>query len=223
VPASALAAVVLAAALGIFDLAAFRTFLRVRRSDFVLALAAFVAVAALGVLRGVAVAVALSLLDVVRRVWRPHDAVLGRVPGVKGYHDVTRHPEARQVPGLLLFRWDAPLFFANADTFRARVLACVAAAPEPVRWVVVAAEPITDVDTTAAEALEELDAELTARGVELAFAELKGPVKDRLRRYGLAERIGRAFFFPTLGVAVKTYVERHDVAWADPDEPPPAP
>ncbi len=223
VPTSVLAAVVLAAALGIFDLAAFRTFLRVRRSDFVLAVAAFVAVAALGVLRGVAVAVALSLLDVVRRVWRPHDAVLGRVPGVKGYHDVTRHPDARQVPGLLLFRWDAPLFFANADTFAARVLACVATAPEPVRWVVVAAEPITDVDTTAAEALEELDAGLTARGIELAFAELKGPVKDRLRRYGLAERIGRAFFFPTLGVAVKTYVERHDVAWSDHDEPPPVP
>jgi len=223
VPASALAAVVLAAALGIVDLAAFRTFLRVRRSDFVLSLAAFVSVAVLGVLRGVAVAVALSLLDVVRRVWRPHDAVLGRVSGVKGYHDLARHPDARQVPGLLLFRWDAPLFFANADTFAARVLACVAASPEPVRWVVVAAEPITDVDTTAAEALEELDAELTARGIELAFAELKGPVKDRLHRYGLAERIGRAFFFPTLGVAVKTYVERHDVAWADHDEPPPAP
>lgn len=103
------------------------------------------------------------------------------------------------------------------------MLACVAASPEPVRWVVVAAEPITDVDTTAAEALEALVAELTARGIELAFAELKGPVKDRLRRYGLAERIGRAFFFPTLGVAVKTYVERHDVAWADHDELPPAP
>lgn len=215
-PTTALAAVVITAALRIFDFGALRVFYRVRPADFVLSLVAFIAVCAVGVLNGIAVAIAVSLLDVVRRAWRPHDAVLGRAPGVKGYHDVQRHPDAKQVPGLLLFRWDAPLFFANADTFRARVMDAVDAAALPVKWVVVAAEPITDVDTTAAEALEELDVELGARGIELVFAELKGPVKDRLKRYRIGERIGREFsFFPTVGVAVKAYTSRHDVEWVD--------
>ena len=161
---------------------------RVRRSDFVLSLVAFASVALLGVLKGIAIAVAVSLLDVVRRAWRPHDAILGRAPGVKGYHDVTRYPNAKQVPGLVLLRWDAPIFFVNADTFRDRVLD--AARDREAKWIVIAAEPITDVDTTAAEMLEELDADLTARGVELAFAEMKDLVKDRLHRYGFEKRIG---------------------------------
>ena len=134
---------------------------------------------------------ALSVAAFVHRAWRPHDAVLGRVRGLKGYHDTIRHPDARLVPGLLLFRFDAPLFFANADVFRERVLDLVAAADAPVRRVLVAAEPITDVDTTAAEMLEELHVELSGMGIELAFAEMKGPVKDRLDRYGLMDRIGR--------------------------------
>ena len=220
-PTTALAAVVITAALRVVDLGALRLFYRVRRSDFVLSVVAFLAVAALGVLNGIAVATALSLLDVVRRVWRPHDAILGRAVGVKGYHDITRYPGAKQVPGLLLFRWDAPLFFANADTFRARVLDAVDHAQPPAKWVVVAAEPITDVDTSAAEALEELDAELTARGAELAFAELKDPVRDRLQRYGLEKRIGRDFFFTTVGVAVKAYLARYDVEWSDWEATPP--
>lgn len=214
-PTTALAAVVIAAALGIFDLRAVAVFRRVRRSDFVLTIVAFLAVTALGVLVGIGVAVALSLLDVVRRAWRPHDAILGRAKGVKGYHDVERYPDAKQIPGLLLFRWDAPLFFANADTFRERIVDIVDDAPSLVRWVVVAAEPITDVDTTAAEMLEELDKELATRGCELAFAEMKDPVKDRLERYGLQRRIGREFFFPTVGVAVKAYLERNAVHWQD--------
>ncbi len=217
-PAAALAAVVVAAALAIIDLAALAVFYRVRRSDFVLSMVAFLAVAGLGVLRGVAFAVAVSLLDFVRRAWRPHDAVLGRADGVKGYHDLERYPNAKQVPGLLLFRWDAPLFFANADTFRARIIELVDGAKSPVKWVVVAAEPITDVDTTAAEMLEELDKELATRGSELAFAELKDPVRDRLERYGLHERIGRDFFFPTIGVAVKAFLARHGVDWVDWEE-----
>lgn len=207
-PTTALAAVVITAGAGLFDVATLRVAWRVRRSDFVLSIVAFVAVAVLGVMSGIAVAVAVSLLDVVRRAWRPHDAILGRAPGVKGYHDVKRYPHARQIPGLVLFRWDAPLFFANADTFRARVLDAVDAARGEVKWVVIAAEPITDVDTTAAEMLDELDGELAARGAELAFAELKDPVKDRLGRYGLEARIGGELFFPTLGVAVRTYLER---------------
>lgn len=212
-PLAALAAVVIDAATRMFDVATMRVSWRVRRSDFVLSLVAFASVALLGVLKGIAIAVAVSLLDVVRRAWRPHDAILGRAPGVKGYHDVTRYPNAKQVPGLVLLRWDAPIFFANADTFRDRVLA--AAREREAKWIVIAAEPITDVDTTAAEMLEELDADLTARGVELAFAEMKDPVKDRLHRYGLEKRIGREFFFPTIGVAVKAYVKKHDVEWVD--------
>jgi high affinity sulfate transporter 1 len=218
-PMTALAAVVITAALRMFDLGSLRVFYRVRRSDFVLSLVAFFGVAAFGVLNGIAIAVAVSLLDVVRRAWRPHDAILGRAEGVKGYHDVDRYPAAKQVPGLLLFRWDAPLFFANADTFRARVLDAVDSAAVPVKWVVVAAEPITDVDTTAAEMLEELDVELSARSAELAFAELKDPVKDRLKRYGIETRIGREFFFPTIGVAVKTFLGKHEVEWSDWEEP----
>ena len=214
-PTTALAAVVLTAAVRMVDLGAWRTFFRVRRSDFVLSVTAFLAVATLGVIAGIGVAVGVSLLDFVRRAWRPHDAVLGRARGVKGYHDVERYPDARQVPGLLLFRWDAPLFFANADLFRARVIDKVDSASPSIRWVVVAAEPITDVDTTAAEMIQELDDELTRRGVELAFAELKDPVKDRLQTYGLKARIGQELFFPTLGVAVKAYLAQHPTEWAD--------
>jgi len=217
-PTAALAAVVIAAAIRIMDFGAVVVFYRVRRSDFVLSLVAFLAVAALGVLPGIAVAVTVSLLDVVRRAWRPHDAVLGRATGVKGYHDLVRYPDAKQVPGLLLFRWDAPLFFANADTFRARVLYLVDTSPVPVRWVVIAAEPITDVDSTAAEMLEELDKQLAARRAELAFAEMKDPVKDRLARYGLEKQIGRELFFPTIGVAVKAFLERNAVTWVDWEE-----
>jgi high affinity sulfate transporter 1 len=217
-PTAALAAVVIAAALRIVDVGALVVFYRVRRSDFVLSIVAFLAVAALGVLPGIAAAVAVALLDFVRRAWRPHDAILGRATGVKGYHDLVRYPEAKQVPGLLLFRWDAPLFFANADTFRQRVMDLVDVAREPVKWVVVAAEPITDVDSTAAEMLEELDKQLGTRGAELAFAELKDPVRDRLERYGLQKQIGRDFFFPTIGVAVKAFLDRYDVAWVDWEE-----
>lgn len=219
-PTAALAAVVLSAALRLFDFASLRIFARVRRADFTLSLVTFLAVAALGVLSGIAVAVALSLLDFVRRAWHPHHAILGRAPGVKGYHDLKRYRDAKQVPGLLLFRWDAPLFFANADGFRERILDAVDEARAPIRWVVIAAEPITDCDTTAAEMLEELDHELGVRGAELAFAELKDPVRDRLESYGLSERLGREFFFPTIGVAVKAYLDRNEVAWTDWEERP---
>lgn len=214
-PIAALSAVVIAAAISMFDLHAFRAFFRVRRPDFFLAVTAFLAVAVLGVIPGIAVAVGVSILDFVRRAWRPHDAILGRAKGVKGYHDITRYPDARQIPGLVMFRWDAPLFFANADVFRTRILDVVAAATLRPRWIVIAAEPITDVDSTAAEMIEELDKELEALGVELAFAEMKDPVKDRLHRYGLTARIGNHRFFPTVGVAVKAFLVESKVTWVD--------
>jgi MFS superfamily sulfate permease-like transporter len=213
IPTSALAAVIIAAAWTLLDLPSMVWLWKVRRSELVLSTVALLGVALLGVLPGVGVAIALSLGNFLRRAWRPHDAVLGRIPGRKGYHDLARHPEAVQIPGLVLFRFDAPLFFANADTFSDRVLEAVGARSETIRWVVVAAEPITDVDTTAAEVLAELLDELRARGVQLAFAELKGPVKDRLRSYGLFERIGEARFFPTLGTAIDGYLLETGTTW----------
>ena len=178
-----------------------------------MAMVAFAGVALLGVLWGVGIAIALSLLSFIRRAWRPHDAVLGRVDGRKGYHDTERHPDARLIPGLTLYRFDAPLFFANADVFRERVRAL---AREPgVAWIVVAAEPITDVDATAGEMLRSLNAELDEDGVEIAFAELKGPVRDRLVSYGIDDEIGRHRFWPTVGVAVSAYLQETGVVWSD--------
>jgi high affinity sulfate transporter 1 len=222
-PLPMLAAIVITAAIGLIDVAAVRRLYRVRRSEFVLWLAAFGGVALLGVLAGIFVAILLSLADFVRRAWRPHDAVLGREDELKGYHDIDRHPSARLIPGLLLYRFDAPLFFANAGYFRRRVRRLVAEAAQPVRWVVVAAEPVTDVDTTAADTLRQLLEELQQAQVTLAFAELKGPVKDRLRRYGLFEAIGPDRFYPTVGTAVDGYVEATGTTWVDWEERSPEP
>ena len=212
-PLASLAAVVIVAVLGLIDVEAARRLRRWRRSEFLLCMAAFGGVAVLGVLWGVGVAIALSLLNFIRRAWRPHDAVLGRVDNLKGYHDTERYPDARLIPGLVLYRFDAPLFFANADYFRERVRAL--ARSGEARWIVVAAEPITDVDATAGETLRGLDDELAADGIELAFAELKDPVRDRLRRYGIEEAIGAGRFFPTIGVAVAAYLRETGVDWLD--------
>jgi len=146
---------------------------------------------------------------------------LGRAEGVKGYHDITRYPNARQIPGLVLFRWDAPLFFANAELFKERALQAAAQAPTPVRWLVVAAEPVTSVDVTAADAVAELRQSLHEAGTELCLAELKDPVKDKLKRFGLYAKIGEELFFPTLGAAVGTYLETHPVDWVDWEDRPP--
>jgi high affinity sulfate transporter 1 len=220
-PTSTLAAIVIVAVLGFIDIAAARRLRAWRRAEFGLAMAAFAGVAALGVLWGVGIAIALSLLNFIRRAWRPHDALLGRVDNLKGYHDTERHPDANLIPGLALYRFDAPLFFANADTFRQRVRAL--AESGDLRWIVVAAEPMTDIDTTAGEALLALNEELEARGVELAFAELKDPARDRLRRYGIEEAIGSDRFFPTIGVAVASYLRESGVRWVDWEERQPLP
>ena len=212
---AALAAVVIAAGVRLFDIASWRWLLAARRSEFVLSLAATVGVVFIGVLEGILVATVLSLGVFIRRVWRPHDAVLGRIDGRKGYHDMVRHPDARQIPGLLLFRFDAPLFFANADHFARRIRREVAAAADPVRRVVVAAEPISDIDTTGAEVLAQLLDELDHANISLAFAELKGPVKDRMQRYGLYERVGPRAFHSTLGRAIDAYVRDSGVEWLD--------
>jgi MFS superfamily sulfate permease-like transporter len=141
---------------------------------------------------------------------------LGRAYGVKCYNDITRYPDARRIPGLVLFRWDAPLFFANAEFFKERALDAVTKSPTPVRWLVVAAEPVTSVDVTAADTIAELNETLHAQGNKLCFAELKDPVKDKLKRFGLFERLGANYFFPTVGAAVSSYLEiNNDVDWKD--------
>ncbi len=215
-PAATLAAIVIVAILGLVDIRGARRLLAWRPSEFALMVVTFAGVAVLGVLWGVGIAIAISLLLFIQRAWRPHDARLGRVDNLKGYHDAERHPEAQMIPGLALYRFDAPLFFANAEHFHEHVREL--AADEGTSWVLVAAEPITDVDTTAGEMLRELHDELAADDVVLAFAELKGPARDRLRRYGIEAAIGAERFYPTIGAAVSSYLRASGVQWLDWEE-----
>ncbi len=221
IPSTALAALILVAAGHLVDVDTLRWLLSVRRSEFLLSVATTLGVVVIGVLEGIVIAVGLSLVNFLRRAWRPHDAILGRVEQRKGYHDVLRNPAARQIPGLLVYRFDAPLFFANADYFARRLRLGMEMAPAGVQWVVVAAEPMTDIDTSGAEVLSELIDELGAAGVILAFAELKGPTRDRLRHYGLYDRIGDDRFFSTVGTSISAYLEATGVEWVDWTERPP--
>jgi MFS superfamily sulfate permease-like transporter len=214
-PSSALAAVVIASAIGLIEIADLGRIYRIQRWEFWLSIVCLVGVAVLGAIPGIGLAIVIAVIEFLWDGWRPHSAVLGRAEGIKGYHDIARYPDARLIPGLVLFRWDAPLFFANAELFSARVLDAVAASPTPVRWLVVAAEPVTSVDVTAADSLAELDDSLHAAGIELCFAEMKDPVKDKLKRFGLFARLGEETFFPTLGAAVASYLATHPVDWVD--------
>lgn len=220
-PVAALAAVVIAACLSFADLPAMAALYRQRRIEFVLSVASFLGVAFVGVIEGIVIAIGLSLLVLVWNTWHPYHAVLVRVDGRRGYHDVQRHPEGRSVPGLVLFRWDAELFFANAEIFRERLLQALETADTtatPVRWVIVAADAITDIDITAAEALAALDLELEQRGIMLRFAGLKGPVKDWLVRYGLGHRFDASHFDATVPSGVALYLRQHQVEWNDWEE-----
>jgi MFS superfamily sulfate permease-like transporter len=214
-PRATLAAVVIASAIALIEVADLRRIYRIQRWEFWLSMGCLAGVAVLGPIPGIGLAVVIAVIEFLWDGWRPHSAVLGRVDGIKGYHDITRYPDARVVPGLVLFRWDAPLFFANAELFRDRVLDAVAASPAPVNWVVIGAEPITSVDVTAADTLDELDSALRAVGVDLCFAEMKDPVKDKLKRFGLFSRLGEGSFFATVGEAVSSYVKAHSIQWVD--------
>jgi high affinity sulfate transporter 1 len=214
-PRAALAAVVIAAAFGLIEMADLRRIYRIQRWEFWLSMVCLAGVAILGPIQGIVLAVVIAVIEFLWDGWRPYSAVLGRVDDLKGYHDITRYPQARLIPGLVLFRWDAPLFFANAEFFRERVRGAVAASPTQVRWLVVGAEPITSVDVTAADVLDELDKELEAAGVDLCFAEMKDPVKDKLKRFGLFARLGKERFFATIGQAVSGYLKTHPVQWED--------
>ena len=201
-PQPTLAAVVMAAALSLADLAGLRRLWAVRRTEFALAMAAFLGVALLGVLPGIAIAVGLSILNVFRRSWWPYSTCLGRVEGIPGYHDVRSYPDAERIDGIVVFRFDAPLFFANARAFRQQINELADSQPRP-RWIVVAAEPITDVDTTAADMLEDLDESLNRQGISLVFAELKDPVLKKIERYELTRTIDPTHFYPTIDSALE--------------------
>jgi MFS superfamily sulfate permease-like transporter len=211
-PQPALAAVVIAASLSLADIPGTVRLWRWRRTEFVVSIAAFLGVALFGVLPGIAIAVALSVLNVFRRVWWPYQAVLGRMPGVQGYHDLRTYPDAELLPGLVMFRFDAPLIFANARVFREQIRDLARTDPPP-RWIVIAAEPITDIDTTAAETLEDLDEYLDARGISLVLAELKTPVRTKIERYRMARMIDEAHYFPTLDEAVAAYRAQAGADW----------
>jgi len=217
-PTSALAGVVIASAVGLFEFTDLRRIYRIQRWECWLSITCTLGVVMLGAIPGIGLAVVIAVIEFLWDGWRPYSAVLGRAEGVKGYHDITRYPDARLIPGLVLFRWDAPLFFANAELFHNRVLDAVATSPTPVHWLVVAAEPVTSVDVTSADMLDELDQTLQSAGIELCFAEMKDPVKDKLKRFGLFARLGDETFFPTVGAAVSRYLKTHTVDWVDWEE-----
>ena len=217
-PQPALAAVVITASLSLADIPATVRLWRQRKAEFWLSIAAFGGVTLLGVLPGIAIAVALSILNVFRRAWWPYDTALGRVEGLEGYHDVHMHPEAQHLPGLVIYRFDAPLFFANAKTFRDEVRRLAGADPPPI-WILIAAEPVTDVDTTASDVLEDLDEALNAAGISLVFAELKDPVRRKIERYGLTRTIDPHHFFPTVEAAITAFRGETGAQWAAADQP----
>jgi high affinity sulfate transporter 1 len=203
-PVAALGAIVIYAAIRLIDVAALRRLLAFRRGELVIALAACAGVLVFNILYGVLLAVAVSVAELLVRVARPHDAVLGRVPGLAGMHDVDDYRGARTVPGLVVYRYDAPLFFANAEDFRRRALAA-ADGQVPVRWFVLNVEANVEVDFTALEAVEAVRAELARAGTVFALARVKQDLLARLQAFGLAEKIGTDRLFPTLPTAVQAY------------------
>jgi len=210
-PATTLAAIVIAAAAGIADPAGVRRLIGMSRSESLVMLAAFLGVTILGVLPGIAVAIGLAILDFIRRAWDPYRAELVDVPGMPGYHDVSRHPEGERIPGLLILRFDAPLFFGNGALLASFVRDELDQAADGTERVVLAAEPVTGIDTTAVDELVQLDEWLDRHGVDLVFAELKGPVKDRLLQYGMGARFSPEHFYPTVGAAVRAFQREHGV------------
>lgn len=204
-PTTTLAAVVIVAAASLVDVKTLLRLLRMSRTEAALLVTTFIGVAFVGVLQGIVLAIALSLIAFIRRAWDPYRTELASVEDVPGYHDISRHPEGQRVPGLVIARFDAPLFFANGEVFTEHIRCLVANAPGPVKCVIVASEAITDLDTTALDDLVELDDELASQGISLLFAELKGPVKDRLIKFGVSSRFGPDHFFPTVNNAVRSY------------------
>ncbi|MFD7011919.1 SulP family inorganic anion transporter [Rhodococcus sp. JVH1] len=209
-PDATLGAVVIVAATALVDVGGMVRMWRMSTVEFGLAVAAFLGVALVGVLQGILVAIGLSFVAVVAQAWQPYRTELVRTPDRPGFHDVQRHPGGLRIPGLVLVRFDAPLFFANGEIFDEYVRSVVAAAPTPVEWVVVASEPITGLDTTAVDELVDLDTYLEGKEIRLVFAEMKGPIKDRLIRFGVGDRFDSSHFYPTIESAVTAFHSRAD-------------
>ena len=195
-PQSALAAVLIGAALSLLDVRKLVRYWQVRKSAFVLSVIASLGVMVLGVLQGIVIAIALAMVLYFRRGWQPHGAMLGRVAGLPGWHNVEHYPDAVQPSGIAVYRWEAPLFFANCSSFRTQVRTIVRQGD--VSWVVIQCEAITDIDVSAGQMLEQLDQELNALGVHMAFVELRTRLQNLVRRYGLFETLDRDRFYPTL-------------------------
>ena len=209
IPSAALGALVVFAATKLVDVAEFGRLARFRRSELVIALSTAAAVVAFGVLNGVLVAIGLSVADLLRRLAHAHDSVQGLVPGLPGMHDIDDYPAATVVPGLLVYRYDAPLFFANAADFRRRALAAIEDSPQPVRWFLLNAESNVEVDLTALDALEQMRTECEGRGIVFAMARVKQDLRDALAAAGLLDRIGPDRIFMTLPTAVAAYRQAH--------------
>ncbi len=206
-PNAALGALVIYAATKLVDVSEFRRLQRFRRNDLGLALMTTLGVLATDLLVGVAIAVALSVVELFTRVARPHDAVMGKVPGLEGLHDITDWPGATTIPGLVIYRYDAPLFFANAEDFKRRALAAIDRETTPVEWFVINAEAIVEIDITAADLLTTLYEELRARGIALGMARVKQDLYLQLGRAGLLDRIGDRIYF-TLPTAIAAFLAR---------------
>jgi sulfate permease, SulP family len=207
-PQVALAAIIIAAAINLIEVKPLYKVYRVRRVEFFLALVTLVGVLSIGILAGVLIAVLLALLVVISRISRPHDAVLGMVEGVDGYQDIEAYTNSETEPGLIVYRFDAPLFFANADYFLSRVQELIATAEYPIKWMLIDAEAIIDIDVTAAEALSTLQSELERKGIVLAIARASQPLQEMLKRAGLTERIGPEHFYPTVRTGVQAFLEQ---------------
>jgi MFS superfamily sulfate permease-like transporter len=212
-PQTALAAVVIAAALSLMNLPILRKYLHLRKSSLVLSLVATIGVVLFGVLEGILLAIVLSILLFFRRSWWPHGEVLGYVADLDGWHSIEAYPQGEQMPGLVVFRWEAPLFFANAGIFRQQIRRIVRRRKP--RWIVLQCEAVTDIDVTAADMLERLDRELNAQGVSIAFVELRSRLQDLVLRYGLLETLDRDHFYPSAVEALEAFGAEEQAAGSD--------
>ena len=200
-PQTALAAVVITAALSLTDLGAVRRFAKVRTSSFVVSLVATAGVMLFGVLQGIVIAIVLIVLLFFKRSWWPHGAVLGEVSDLGGWHSTSRYPDATELPGIVVYRWEAPLFFANCGQFRDQVRKL--ARDRTPAWIVLQCEAVTDIDVTASEVLKSLDEELNAAGTRVAFVELRDRLQELVRRYGLDTTLDQAHFYPSMDQAIE--------------------
>lgn len=211
-PQPTLAAIVITASISLADLPAMRRLWLQRKSEFGLAIIAFLGVALLGILEGIALAVFLSVINIFRRAWWPYMTWLGKVPGIAGHHDIEQYPNAKQIPGLAIFRFDAPLFFANCQTFQDMIRKYISENPDT-KWILIAAQPITDIDTTAADMLLALDSELDAKNIKIVFAGIKNPVRQKIIKYQLVGPIEPRYFYPTIFSAIESYKREFDKDW----------